>query len=102
MPCRASTGKKATSISSRAMGSTAWRKASSASSISLMVDSSRQCQKFRSPAWNTLTPARSTRKETPRSVESKAFTCTRGDRVRASPGAMRLPRVPMGISAETI
>ena len=49
-PCRGSTGKKAISMSSPLMVDTTLRNSASASSISCMEDSSRQCQKFRSPA----------------------------------------------------
>ena len=43
--------------------------ARSAASISVMEDSSRQCQRFKSPAWKSVMPAKRTRKETPSSVE---------------------------------
>lgn len=50
---------------------TSARKSPSALRISCGVDSSLQCQLFRSPAWNSRLPCRSIRKEIPTSVEEK-------------------------------
>lgn len=51
---------------------TSARKSPSAFRISCGVDSSLQCQLFRSPAWNSRMPCRSIRKEMPTSVEPNA------------------------------
>lgn len=69
---RGSTASMAMNISglSLATRSTIFMKAALASSTSLMVDSSCQCQSLRSPPWNIFRPSgRVTRKLTPASVD---------------------------------